>query len=327
MLRRFCRHAPLAVAAAATASAAAAVYLSHRRLSRAATVAAAAAPALVSSPAVEPLAKAAASAKFVVCSPTFYPNLNDVRLQLGLEACRSAKKLGIPLLLIDASPADVKAALLEAGATAVLPQTFTGRKGAALRECVHVARSVLDDDGVIAFQELEKVDMIGLQRSVAQHLWRSGFDVVVPGRADALFKATYPIEQYHQETFANLYLNTLGVAAGLPDHIDWTMGPVALRATMARHWLEDDGELWDAQIVPYVRAARWHGAKVGPLELEYHHPNSMKAEEEGVAGWGEKRLMQLNFLFEHIGGALKTKTADPRSARVRRGILPWIARG
>jgi hypothetical protein len=312
MLRRLCARGPLAVAAAATASAA--LYYTHQ-ISHAAAAAAAADPA--SSPAgveagVEALASAALKAKFVVCSPTFYPNLSDVRLQLGLEACRSAKKLGVPLLLIDASPPDVKAALLEAGATAVLPQTFKGRKGAALRECVHVARSVLDDDGVIAFQELEKVDMIGHQRSVAQHIWRTGLDVVVPGRADALFKGTYPIEQYHQERFANLYLNTLGVAAGLPNHIDWTMGPVALRATMARHWLEDDGELWDAQIVPYVRAARWHGAKVGPLELEYHHPRLMKAEEEGVAVWGEKRLMQLNFLFKFIAGALKTKTADER---------------
>jgi hypothetical protein len=31
----------------------------------------------------------------------------------------------------------------------------------------------------------------------------------------------------------------------------------------------------------------------------------MKREEEGVAAWSEKRLMQLNFLFKEVGGALK----------------------
>lgn len=298
---------PLAAAAAVATGAAAVTYYSHGLMQAAASPISSPPP-----PGLELLRNSAKATHYVVCSPTFYPNLQDVRLQLGLDACRQAKNHGVPLLLIDASPPDVKAALLEAGATAVIPQTFKGRKGAALRECIHVARSVLDDDGVIAFQELEKVDMIAQQRSVAQELWRSGLDVIVPKRADDAFKATYPIEQYHQEKFANLYLDSLGVAAGLPDGIDWTMGPVALRATMAKHWLNDDGELWDAQIVPYVRAARWHGAKVGSIELEYHHPPSMKAEEEGVAVWGEKRLMQLNFLFKYIAGAIKAPTEDWR---------------
>ena len=92
-----------------------------------------------------------------------------MRLQLGLDACRQAKNHGVPLL-IDASPPDVKAASLRQHSS---PTTdIQGAQGAVLRECIHVARSVLDDDGVIAFQELEKVDMIAQQRSVAQELWR-----------------------------------------------------------------------------------------------------------------------------------------------------------
>ena len=248
--------------------------------------------------------------KFVVIAPTFYPNLQDVRLKLGIEACRKAKSLGVPLLLVDASPPEVRAALEEAGAT-VHQQTAKGRKGAALRECVELARAVLPADGVICYQELEKVEMVGLQREVAAHIARSGCDVCVPKRADSFFKRTYPIEQYHQENFANLYLNTLGVAAGLPDHLDWTFGPVAFRASAAVHWLQCDGELWDAQIVPYVRAARWHGSKVTSLELDYSHPPTMKDEEEGVAVWGEKRLHQLNFLFKFVAGALREEAPPP----------------
>ena len=248
--------------------------------------------------------------KYVVVSPTFYPNLEDVRLKLGLDACRKAKALGVPLLLVDASPPEVRAALEEAGAV-VHVQTAKGRKGAALRECITLAHSVLPPDGVVCFQELEKVEMVGLQREVAAHIHRSGCDVCVPKRSDASFKKSYPIEQYHQENFANLYLNTLGVQAGLPDGIDWTFGPVGFRASAARHWLQCEGELWDAQIVPFVHAARWHGARVTSLELEYAHPPSMKAEEEGVAKWGEKRLDQLNFLFKHGGGALRASTPPP----------------
>ena len=80
---------------------------------------------------------------------------------------------------------------------------------------------------------------------------------------------------------------------------------MAFRASSAHHWLQCEGELWDAQIVPFVRAARWHGAAVTSLELDYAHPPAMKTEEEGVAKWGEKRLEQLNFLFTHVADALR----------------------
>ena len=156
--------------------------------------------------------------------------------------------------------------------------------------------------------------MLANQPQVVAHLIRTGSDVCVPRRADAAFKQSYPSEQYHAETFANLHLNTLGVAAGLPGGIDWTFGPVAFRARMASHWLQFGGELWDAQIVPFVKAARWHGAKITSFEIEYSHPPEMKEDEEGVAEWGEKRLGQLNFLFRQVGGAITDECAAASSS-------------
>ena len=50
-------------------------------------------------------------------------------------------------------------------------------------------------------------------------------------------------------------------------------------------------------------------ARVEALEVAYAHPPKMKAEEEGVPLWSEKRLLQLNFLFKHVGGALKEEQA------------------
>ena len=92
----------------------------------------------------------------VIVSPTFYPSLEDTRCQLALAACRTAKDAGVPLLLVDASPAAVRSALIEAGAM-VRPQTRKGRKGAALREAIDAAVQILPADGVICYQELEKV--------------------------------------------------------------------------------------------------------------------------------------------------------------------------
>ena len=263
----------------------------------------AASPLLSRITALEKFRTAAEPSPMVIVSPTFYPKLDDVRCQLGLEACRRAKALGIPLLLVDASPPEVRTELEKAGAT-VHAQARAGRKGAALREAIETARSTLPADGVICFQELEKVEMIGLNREVAAHLRRCDADICVPRREDAAFRRSYPIEQYHQETFANLFLDSLGALVGLPS-LDWTFGPVAFRASAAHHWLHNTGELWDAQIVPYVRGHRWGGARVETLSVSYVHPVAMKREEEGVTSWGEKRLLQLNFLFKHVGGALK----------------------
>ena len=181
---------------------------------------------------------AQAPTQMVIISPTFFPSVDDVRCQLGLQAVRKAKSLGIPILLVDASPAPVRAALEEAGAV-VRPQTRAGKKGAALRECVESAleQFQLMPEGVICYQELEKVEMIPLQAEVAAFMLRSGTDVCVPKREDGLFRATYPVEQYHSEHFANLHLDALGRPVGLPA-LDWTFGPVAFRASMARHWLQ-----------------------------------------------------------------------------------------
>ena len=181
---------------------------------------------------------AQAPTQMVIISPTFFPSVDDVRCQLGLQAVRKAKSLGIPILLVDASPAPVRAALEEAGAV-VRPQMRAGKKGAALRECVESAleQFQLMPEGVICYQELEKVEMIPLQAEVAAFMLRSGTDVCVPKREDGLFRATYPVEQYHSEHFANLHLDALGRPVGLPA-LDWTFGPVAFRASMARHWLQ-----------------------------------------------------------------------------------------
>jgi hypothetical protein len=243
-----------------------------------------------------------------VVAPTFYSNVDETRYLLGLEACQNAARYKIRLLLVDASPTDdVREGLLAAGQgyVKVMKQTSSGRKGAALREAIQWANNDDANDSstmIIGFQELEKVDMFRHWGPLVQHMMETSADIGVPRRHDDSFRAGYPIEQYHCESFANLYLDSLSRDIGLVS-IDWTMGPVAFRKPFAKYWIDFDGDMWDAQLVPLVQAFQ-AGAKVSSLSVDYLHPKSMKEQEEGVAQWNEKRLHQLNFLRMTVGKAL-----------------------
>jgi hypothetical protein len=105
--------------------------------------------------------------------------------------------------------------------------------------------------------------------------------------------------------FANLYLDSLGKQIGMPS-IDWTMGPIVFRSELASLWTDYNGDLWDAQLVPLVQAFQQRKAKIVSCEIDYCHPMEMKQEEEGSSQWGKKRLLQLIYLFEKVGGQLES---------------------
>lgn len=246
----------------------------------------------------------------IVVAPTFYPDRDDPRFTLGLECCRAAARHKIRLIIVDASPDEsIRDRLRQHGApyVQVFAQTTKGKKGAALRQAIRHAYDELKDkeNGIIAFQEPEKIDMIRQWPALAAYMVNDGkADICVPRRSDESFKRTYPIEQYHSEKFANLHLDAVAARVGFHPSIDWTMGPIAFRQKWAPVWLEYGGDLWDAQIVPMVRAQRQKNAKVASFDVEFHHPPSMKKQEEGVPEWSHKRLFQLNNLFEIVGKEL-----------------------
>jgi hypothetical protein len=262
----------------------------------------------------------------IVVAPTFYKDASDVRYALALESCRKAADHSVQFVFVDASPYDAIRLGLEAaghGFVKVVPQTSEGKKGAALREGIKLAAEMLKSDttkasrkSIIGFQEPEKVDFVRHWPSIARHLTLSGSDVVVPRRRDEDFRATYPIEQYHSEQFANLFLDSLGSKIGL-ESIDWTAGPVALGVGMADEWLDCDGEIWDAQLLPIIESFLNRGAKVTSFEVTYRHPESMKEEEEGNPAFNEKRLQQLNFLSETVGQRMREAAVElcPRKLR------------
>lgn len=260
----------------------------------------------------------ASDPRLIVVAPTFYSNASDIRYALALESCKKAAEQSIEFVFIDASPSQaIRDGLEEAGRgfVTVFSQTSKGKKGAALREGIRIASERLkgnsDNDvvsgqrrAIIGFQEPEKFDMIRHWKSIARHAIESQSDIVVARRRDEEFRSTYPIEQYHSEQFANMFLDSLGKQMGLPS-IDWTAGPIALDASMAATWLSCTGEIWDAQLVPIIDCFLNRKATVTSFEVDYHHPESMKKEEGGNSTFNEKRLHQLNFLSETVGQRMR----------------------
>ena len=239
----------------------------------------------------------AADFEVVVFTCTFYASVEETRCQCCLEMLRSARSAGVRVVVVDSSPKEaVRAAMAEAGAFAVHKQASAGRKGAALREALeHAAGLAGSEDAWLCWQEAEKADMV--------HRWPgalNGFEhrtaVVVPGRAEASFRATYPAEQYHCESFSNAYVSLIAARHGFATPLDWHFGPFALRARHRGLWLRHTGELWEAQIAPIIAAAR-AGLQVSAATVDFHAPAAMKAEEEGSEAFVEKRLMQVNHLI------------------------------
>eukprot|EP01104_Vermistella_antarctica_P004756 TRINITY_DN15188_c0_g1_i1.p1 TRINITY_DN15188_c0_g1~~TRINITY_DN15188_c0_g1_i1.p1 ORF type:complete len:264 (+),score=36.68 TRINITY_DN15188_c0_g1_i1:132-923(+) len=251
----------------------------------------------------------------VVVSTTFFPNNDNIRLSLALDFIRACKKEGLDCVVCDASPEPVQQLLMDAGAVVIQQHDTSKRKGGALREAIQGALALIYREhewGVVAFQEAEKVDCVRFQRDIAEPIIRGESDIVIPSRNRALFETTYPREQVHSESFGNMFINQHVKEAGIVAHssssdLDWLFGPFALHSRLARRWVEYDGTLWDAQIVPIIHSIRVDKAIVLAREIDYHHAVEMLEEEQGLSTWCDKRLFQLNQLLPLVRDAVRSE--------------------
>ena len=253
----------------------------------------------------------------VLVTVTHYPNTSDIRFPLALELCQLAATKLIQTVIVDDSPDHpaVRNALEEAGKGHVKvyqqDKAIYQGKGGALRQAIKKARELLDtnnnnDKTAICFAEPEKVDIANHMHLIVRPILDGSTDIVVPTRSDQLFQQTYPIEQYHSENFANLHFNSLaqqfkGFQAKDAKQIDWLFGPFAFRTSLADTWLAYTGTSWDAQMIPYVRAVRNENRRISSVTIDFRHPKQMKEQEEGDPKWTNKRLQQLNILFDLLG--------------------------
>lgn len=251
----------------------------------------------------------------VVVSVTYYPNTSDIRLPLALELCRQAVAKNILTVIVDDSPdhTAVRTALEQAGKGHVKvyqqDSAIYQGKGGALRQAIYVAKELVEInkvvnkcDAIICFTEPEKADIMNHMHLIVKPILDGNADIVVPKRDDELFRSTYPIEQYHSESFANLHFNSLARQyKGFQTDIDWLFGPFAFRISLADIWLDYKGTSWDSQMIPYCRAVRHDYKRIASVTINFRHPKQMKEQEEGDATWTKKRLHQLNILFELLG--------------------------
>ncbi|KAL7486753.1 hypothetical protein ACHAW6_012346 [Cyclotella cf. meneghiniana] len=255
--------------------------------------------------------------RICVVSVTCYTDASDVRFTLAQQLCRLAHQKQINLIVVDDSPPHIREQLRQeqgAGCVQIVSQDkglYHG-KGGVLRQAIERAKTWFQDDPkrcAICFTEPEKVDLLNHIPNIVQPILMEdpSADVVVPFRNRALFQETYPIEQYHSESFANLHFNSLAKHHAGFQHsdggLDWLFGPFAFNARLASHWLDYTGNSWDAQMIPYVRGVLRHGWRIKAVEVKFRHPPEMKEQEEGDPVWTSKRLHQLNVLFDLLGKA------------------------
>ena len=254
-------------------------------------------------------------APFVIVVPCFYWSADDPRARLALRFCEACAEYDIPLIVADDSPPEAGVAELFRERNAIVLEgcgdTFGGGKGGGIRAAIaHAVESVVDPEGVILYSEPEKVRIPDLAAQIIAKFVAGSADIVVPKRADLLFRRSYPLEQYHSESFGNRYLENfirsfeesrLPIAPGL----DWFFGPFAFHASLAHHWLAYDGVLWDAQLVPLIRAASCGEAKVLSVVVDYDHAVQQFEQEEGTFSFAAKRFDQLNALLPLVRSELE----------------------
>lgn len=244
---------------------------------------------------------------------TYYPDTNDIRLICALDLRRLAAQHKFHIFIVDDSPDEVVRRRLRGDDASlgeyvhVIPQDraqYSG-KGGALRQAIRIAtqwfrdKNIDPDKSAIVFTEPEKTNVIEHVYEIVFPLLTGNTDVVVPARNDDLFRETYPIEQYHSESYGNLYFNLLAnqcgefewaTAEGPTIKLDWLFGPFAFKVYLANFWLRYEGTAWDAQMIPYVRGVRMNAWTIKSVPIIYQHSREMKQQEEGDPIWVAKRL-------------------------------------
>lgn len=257
-----------------------------------------------------------------VVTVTYYPDTSDIRFRLALELCKLATRHKIHLIIVDDSPDPTVRDRFQDGANGYVhvfqqdKDTYSG-KGGALRQAIIKATEWIQEnsatnsghvlsDAAICFTEPEKLDLMNHVHDIVKPILNGKVDVVVPTRNDELFRQTYPIEQYHSESFGNMHFDLLskqleGFQMEGATKLDWLFGPFAFKAELASSWLNYGGNSWDAQMIPYVRGVRHHNWRIMSVTVNFMQPKEMKEQEEGDPVWTTKRLTQLNLLFDLLG--------------------------
>lgn len=244
----------------------------------------------------------------VIFTCTYYNDVRDLRFHQCISTIRHSQY--IPIVIVDGSPPEVHEALRNTDALVFRESDHFGNgKGGALREAAQIAASLpgVNSSTWLCWQEAEKSDMIRCwQDFLFSTSVKDSDEIITPNRDDSNFKKSYPIEQYHSESYGNYYLNCVmrraldeNTSSGI-GNIDWHFGPFAFRQKLVQLWTSYKGNSYDAQLVPIVHGIR-KGYRINTdITVPFVLDEKMKQQEEGNIEFIEKRLNQLNSLDPRV---------------------------
>ena len=237
--------------------------------------------------------------------PTKYKTLEDFRFKLFLKTLKTVlnhiyiKKF----IIVDSSEKKVSDYLknIKDERIVVLEQEDqTQLKGGSIREGIKYVVENFGEYAIMAFQEPEKDNMIYHYEDILRKHKHRGAFICNPRRMSISWES-YPKEQYFSENFMNMYFTKM---TGID--VDWSFGPVILTGSVAKYWLEEDGKLWDAQIVPIVKAFS-NNVNIIDEPVCFHYPEEQKELEENNMEYIKKRKYQMDYMIEKMTNKIESK--------------------
>lgn len=231
---------------------------------------------------------------------TYYDDLNDVRFEIALDTAAEWNKRGLPLVAVDASPADeftgkrLVADALRARGAIVLPARAAGIP----HQRQQGARHAIDQGGnKIITLEPEKPSMAQFAEEVAVML--DEHSVVIIGRTERSKESMPPFQRRTEELAGWVLEHTLGLP---PDAL---AGPRGYSRQGIQHLLRypSDRPGMNNWIYMYDNplAARANEERVGAIEVDLIYPESQVKQETDNPTFDRKRYeqfaLQLNYLL------------------------------
>ncbi|HRH22394.1 MAG TPA: hypothetical protein PLB51_00175 [Candidatus Paceibacterota bacterium] len=211
--------------------------------------------------------------RIVLVTTTFIKSVDEVRAQLALKTCRTARDNDYPIIVIDGSPCEeFKQALRETGAT-VIDQEKPGM-GQSRRECFNAGLAT--EAEVLVWLEPEKYTLVPLLGPCIARVMRGATDVVIPRRRNL---DGYPQYQHWSELRANWELGNITKRFD----IDFYIGPRIMNRQaamiMAAYQPIHYGDNWEILFIPLL----WFltgGVAIDSVIVDYVHPVEQLIEDD-----------------------------------------------
>lgn len=255
-------------------------------------------------------------AQVVIATTTWYRSPDEIRVQEAFKTFRSAKSLGISIVVVDGSPSEAVKELLE-DSGAILVTQEKGTMGSSRRQAIAEATRLAGEGGAIVWMEPEKNSLVSFINQMVRPILSGQCDIVIPRRRDGL--TSYTKHQKHAELYGNE-----GFCLLIGKALDVWFGPRAFSVAAAGYFLtyngksldgaRDYGDRWDSIFIPLVRAIAV-GKRVEEVMVDYVHPHEQTAAEETFVDY-KKRMLQLTSLIEAMEYEVQLLKEDNKALRL-----------